>query len=418
MFDHVVLPPLLGQFALTVAFSFVIGLELHSYRRADQAGLGFGTTRTFTLIGLLGFVLFALDGRGLLFGAGLVVLAVFLALYYRRRLAEQHESLLSILLALLTYAIGPVAMHFPAWFLVLFVVLALLLLGEKPGIRRFSDTLRSDEAITLAKFLIMAGVVLPLLPERQIASFVSVSYYQVWLAVIVVSGLSYASYLAQTYFFPQRGVLLTGLLGGLYSSTAATVVLGRRASEAGNAGQLSAAIILATAMMYLRLLVLVFVLGHRHELAQLLLPFGVLMLASLLTAGWVYRRARRESNAVVLPPLKHPLELRTAFLFTFLFVVFAALTQLILGRFGSGGLHALSLLVGFSDIDPFILSLLAGRFQVGAPEITAAIVLASGSNNLLKALYAAILGRRRGVMPAVIWLVLLFLVSLTYVILR
>lgn len=415
MFDHVALPPMLGQFALTVAFSFVIGLELHSYRRVDQAGLGFGTTRTFTLIGLLGFVLFALDARGLLFVAGLLVLAVFLALYYWRRLAEQHASLLSILLALLTYALGPVAIHFPAWFLVLFVVLALLLLGEKPGIRRFSDTLRSDEAITLAKFLIMAGVVLPLLPERQIAAFINVSYYQVWLAVIVVSGLSYASYLVQTYFLPQRGVLLTGLLGGLYSSTAATVVLGRRAGEADDAGQLSAAIILATAMMYLRLLLLVFILGHHHELTQLLLPFGTLMLASLLAAGWIYRRAQRTPAAVTLPPLKHPLELRTAFLFTLLFVVFAALTQFILARFGSGGLHALSLLVGFSDIDPFILSLLAGRFQVGAPEITAAILLASGSNNLLKAFYAGILGRRRGVLPAVIWLGLLCLVSLAYV---
>ena len=275
MLDVTSIPPLLQQFIFTALFCFVIGLELHSYRRANQDDLGFGTTRTFTLIGILGFVLYALDARGLLYGIGLFGLTGFMWIYYWRRVGEAKRSLLTSLLALLTYLVGPIAVRFPAWFLVLFVVMLLVMLGEKPGIRRFSDAFRGEETITLAKFLIMAGIILPLLPDREIAPFITVTYYQLWLAVIVVSGISYLSYLAQTYFFKTRGVLLTGLLGGLYSSTAATVVLARRAREVTDPRLVAAAVVLATAMMYVRLLALVFVLGHYAVTLQLLAPFVV-----------------------------------------------------------------------------------------------------------------------------------------------
>ncbi len=220
-----VIPPLLAQFGLTLVLSFVIGLEVHSYRRANQRDLGFGTTRTFTLIGIMGFLLYVLDPHGWLYAAGFLALAGFLWIYYARRVAEPQMSLLSSLLALLTYLVGPIASRFPDWFLILYVVILLLLLGEKPGIRRFSDAFRGKEPVTLAKFLIMAGVILPLLPEKPIAPFINVTYYQIWLAMVVVSGLSYLSYLAQTYFLSERGLLLTGILGGLYSSTATTAVL-------------------------------------------------------------------------------------------------------------------------------------------------------------------------------------------------
>ncbi|MEJ2644787.1 MAG: DUF4010 domain-containing protein, partial [Gammaproteobacteria bacterium] len=113
-------------------------------------------------------------------------------------------------------------------------------------------------------------------------------------------------------------------------------------------------------------------------------------------------------------PLRHPLEVTTAAVFALLFVAFAAITHVVIARFGTGGLHVLSVCVGFTDIDPFVLSLLAGKFQVGVAQISAAVIVASGSNNLLKAGYALALGRNRSVVPAVVWLVGLFLASLAY----
>ncbi|HFD79180.1 MAG TPA: DUF4010 domain-containing protein [Gammaproteobacteria bacterium] len=409
------LPILLIQFLATLLFSFLVGLEYHSYRQEGGKQVGFGTTRTFTIVGMLGFALWVVDSLHVVFLGGLLALIVLLALYYWRRSAEGHYSLLHPLLVLLVYGIGPVSIELPSWFLVLYVVTLVLILGEKPGIRRLSQSFRSEEAATLAKFLIMAGVVLPLLPDRVIAPFIGVTYYQVWFAVIVVSGISYLSYLAQTYFFRERGFLLTGVLGGLYSSTAATVVLSKRAHNIGDRGAVSATIIVATVMMYLRLLVLVALLGHQKAAISLLLPFLLLVLLSLGVAGLLYRKRRQSGHPAPREAVRHPLELGTAVLFAVLFLAFAAITRYVTAHFGISGLHWLSFAVGFSDIDPFILSLLAGKYQVGEAEIISAVLIASGSNNLLKGMYALALDRSRTVLAAAIWLIALFGLSLAYV---
>ena len=417
LFDLTIFPALLTQFIITAILSFIIGLELHSYRRANEQDLGFGTTRTFTLIGVLGFVLYMIDDRLLVYMIGLIGLVVLLGIYYYRRSSNQLYSLISPLLGLLTYLIAPVLIRFPDWFAVLYVVTILLMLGEKPEIRRFSDAFRSVEMVTFAKFLIMAGVVLPLLPDQQIASFITVTYYQAWAALLVVSSLSYLSYLAQTYVFKKKGLLLTGLLGGLYSSTATTIVLARRAREAPPAPQVTQAIILATAMMYLRLLLLVFFLGHVDEAQHLLTPFIIFITMSLL-AVWLASRIPRavEIKAGELP-LRHPLEFKTALLFAVLFIVFAALTSIVIAGYGNEGLHILSFVIGLTDIDPFILSLLGGTFQISEPQLVAAIIIASGSNNLVKAGYAAAFGRNRFALAAAAWLVILFIASMAYVVL-
>lgn len=415
LFNLAIFPPLLKQFVMTLALSFIVGLELHSYRRANNRDLGFGTTRTFTLIGILGFVLYLVDDHQWAWLAGLLCLVAFLAIYYHNRFSEGLHSLLSPVVALLTYVIAAVVIRFPEWFTVLMVVTVLLMLSAKPGIRRFSDAFRAVEMVTFSKFLIMAGVVLPLLPDRQISSLVTVTYYQVWVALLVVSGLSYISYLVQTYVFKEKGLLLTGVLGGLYSSTATTIVLGRRAREMAPTPQVTQAIILATAMMYLRLLLLLLFLGHVSAALQLTGPFLVFLAASL-AAAWL---AGRMPVAVRVKmenlPLSHPLEFKTALVFSILFVVFAAVTAVVITRYGNEGLQVLSFVVGLTDIDPFILSLLGGTYHITEAQIVTAIVTATGSNNLVKAAYAMVLGHNRYSLAAAAWLALLFVASMVYV---
>jgi len=415
IFNFAIVPVLLKQFVMTTALSFIIGLELHSYRRANNQDLGFGTTRTFTLLGVLGFVLFLLDDQLWAWLFGLMGLFAFLAIYYIKRSGEGVLSLLSPVLGLLTYSIAPVVIRFPEWFTILMVVTVLLMLSAKPGIRRFSDAFREAEMFTFTKFLIMAGVVLPLLPDSQISPLITVTYYQVWVALLVVSGLSYISYLAQTYVFKDKGLLLTGLLGGLYSSTATTIVLGRRARQMAPSPRVTQAIILATGMMYLRLLLLLMVIGHFDAALQLTGPFLVLLAASTL-AAWLAGLMPVEDKVTVDDlTLSHPLEFKTALVFAVLFVVFSAVSTLVIGRYGSEGLQALSFIVGLTDIDPFILSLLGGTYPISEAQIITAIVTATGSNNLLKAVYAMLLGRNRYTLAAAAWLVLLFVVSMIYV---
>lgn len=422
------LPPLLLQFAAAVVLSFVLGLELHSYRRAQDEAIGFGTTRTLTLIGVAGFVLWLLDGatpRGL-YLMGLAALAVWLAVDLARGArtgaasapsAADGGALLPAMIALLAYALGPLVMTQPSWLIAAVLIVAILMLAEKPLIRRVSDAVPLAEGVTLGKFIAIAGLVLPLLPEATIPGTGGLSLARVWLAVVVMSGISYLAYLAHTYAFPRGGVLITGLLGGLYSSTAATVVLARQArTEAAVAAPAGAAAVLATAMMYLRLWLVILALGHVATARALALPFGALLLGSLAVAGLLWRRAQRESPAptVAHEPPRNPLDLPVALLFAALFVLFAAVTNFVTETFGASGLRWLSFAAGLSDIDPFVLSLLAGHFAVSEAAITAAVLIASGSNNLLKAGYALALSRRRALLPAALWLVLTLLLSLAW----
>lgn len=414
-------PALLVQFILTIAFAFVVGLEfrryLHNANSSNNKNFSdkphFGSTRTFTLIAILGFILNTLDTSHLIYTAGLLLLGSLLLLYYWRLTATAHFSLFSCILALLIYAIGPIASNFPNWFLVLFIVLLILMLNEKPLIHRLSEQLANEEIVTLAKFLIMSGVILPLLPDEAIAPLLPVTYYKVWLAVIIVSGFSYLSYLVNSYFFKNRSLMITGLLAGLYSSTAATIVIGRRAYDSPEQGrQVSSALIMATTMMYLRLLVIIFLFDSVAGFL-LLIPFISIILLSLLVIIVLLNFRNHSAELHEAAEVKHPLELPTAIIFAVLFVVFTFITQMITSQFGSHGLNFLAVVVGFTDIDPFILALLSGKFAaVSNNAIVSAVILASGSNNLLKAAYAVALARNNSVLFAAGWLVFLFGVSI------
>lgn len=409
------IPPLLVQFIMTVAFSFVVGLEFRSYHHANDYKLHFGSTRTFVLIGVLGFILYTMDASRLLFAAGLLLLGGLLMVFYWRLSAERLFSLFSTIFLLLIYLIGPIASQFPSWFLVLFIVVLILVLSEKTLIHRFSDQLANEEIATLAKFFIISGVILPLLPDQPIAPMLPVSYYTVWLAVIIVSGFSYLSYLANSYFFKSRSLLITGLLGGLYSSTAATIVIGRRAHglDSTSGRKVSSALIMATTMMYIRLLAIIFIFDRGVAL-QLLAPFAIIIFISLLTITGLLTVRNPASVLHDVSDVKHPLELSTAIVFALLFMLFTFLTHYVTSNYGSHGLKSLAIIVGFTDIDPFILSLLGGKFTVSDSAIVSAIILASGSNNLLKAAYAIALARNRSVLFAAAWLTFLFVISFLY----
>ncbi len=109
-----------------------------------------------------------------------------------------------------------------------------------------------------------------------------------------------------------------------------------------------------------------------------------------------YHRARRDLNSNLNEEEdQNPLELGTAFLFAFLFILMASLTHFVLSRYGDLGLNILSFIVGFTDIDPFVLSILSSKFSVTASGATTAILIAAGSNNILKAFYSYIFAKNK-----------------------
>jgi len=232
---------------------------------------------------------------------------------------------------------------------------------------------------------------------------------------VVVSTISYMGYVAQRYFFKEKGVLVTALFGGLYSSTATTVVLARQSkAQPRPYYRWSTGVVLATGMMYLRLLAIAAI--FQWQIAVLLaLPMIVLAaVAWMISLMLTKKELRKGAESVPFVEEHHanPLDLKIAFTFAGLFILMTALTDWVSHTFGSAGLSILALIVGFTDIDPFVLSLLTGQFKADVVTLAQAVLIAAGSNNFLKAVYALWLGEKRMGRVSALWLSVLGLLTI------
>jgi len=272
-----------------------------------------------------------------------------------------------------------------------------LLLTAREKLHGFARRLEVSEIVTAGKFLILTGLVLPFLPNEPVTALTDITPHQVWLAVLAVCSISYASYLLQRYVAPAGVGWWVAILGGLYSSTATTIVLARRAAtEPATVWQAQTGIILATAIMYVRLLVIVAI--FNLPLAARLAPAMLaLLLFGLALGGFRYWMSATPTRSQVAarPPI-NPLELTAALIFAGLFVVTSLASAWARTQFGEGGLFALAAIVGTTDIDPFVLNIAAGGVAPFSPNVgVAAILIAASTNNLTKAVYAAGFGGGR-----------------------
>ena len=393
-----IVPEVITHFVVVTFFSLLIGLEQRRHHLTDEIGQRFGTDRTFTLIGVLGFILYILSPGSLLpFLAGGAALTALLLVYYlERSRATKKFGITSLIIALITYCLAPLVYTQSTWLVLMIVVVVLVFTEIKKPLLELSRKFDEAEFITLAKFLVIAGIILPLLPDEPLSAQVPVSPYKFWLAIVAVSAISYFSYLLKKFVFPEAGILLTGVLGGLYSSTATTVILARKSREVPGEKRIMVAIMLATAMMYVRIFLLA--LFFNEQLAFHIAPvFAILTVLSAMVALFFHRFRKTTDQPVLKQPVaahENPLEFRTSLLFGALFILFAVLTHYVTGRYGAGGINVLSFVVGVTDIDPFIINILQGKLAVADSILAMAMINATTSNNILKMVYGLSLSER------------------------
>ena len=396
------LPRELVTFLFVTLFSLLIGLSQRkmSLKYEGETTL-FGTDRTFTFIGILGYLLYMLDPEHYtLFMGGAVILSVMLALnYYVKQVYYHLFGLTTILIALITYCLAPIVDTQPSWFSMMVIVIVLLFMEMKGTFTELAQRMKSDEMTILAKFLVISGIVLPILPDQNFIPGVELTPYTIWLATVVVSGISYLSYLLKRYVFRQSGILVSGILGGLYSSTATISVLARksRSTSVQEAPEYVSAMLLAVAMMFLRFLILISIFSL--EALKVIYPYLlVLMGVSLLMAFYLYRCRLHDTGRIAADDEdeeSNPLEFKVALIFSTLFVVFTILTHYTLVYSGEGGLTVLSFIAGFSDITPFILNLLQGTGNITVAVVAACCLQAMVSNMVLNMGYALFFSGRQ-----------------------
>jgi uncharacterized membrane protein (DUF4010 family) len=403
------LPPEGLKIVMVLFLSFLIGIEREE-SKAHSGHYFFGGVRTFPLIGLLGYTLALLSKDSLLLlAAGFVVVGALAVTSYLHKLSTSQEAgFTTEVTGLGTYLVGALVYHEHYWIATTLVVISMFLLELKEALESLTQRLPPEEIASFTKFLLLAAVILPVVPNKSFTEF-QINPFKTWLIIVAVSGISYGSYVLQRATLQKGGVILTALFGGAYSSTITTVVLAKRAARENRPHLFAGAILAASGVMYVRLGILL-LLFNGALLAHLWLPFSLLALFAL-TAGLVLYRipdagagteVKREYQG------KNPLELKAAFLFAFIFLAALVVTKLVLDYLGTPGMYGLAAVMGVTDVDPFILGLTQSA-GTSTPLLQAAgaILLTAASNNVVKGIYAfSFADRRTGVLSLAVLLAL------------
>jgi uncharacterized membrane protein (DUF4010 family) len=375
------------RLALALALGFLVGLERES-TKIEQGSIIFGGVRTYPIIGLLGFGCAWLQrsGVGFMLPVGLMVMGGLAAIAYATKTKAGHHGFTSEASALLTFVVGAVALLADVWIAMAIAVVNTVLLSEKAELETYLDSFNKVEFLAVVKFILVTVIILPVLPNQEYTQF-GLNPTRIWQIVILVSSIGFVGYFLSKRFGNKVSLWLSGVVGGIVSSTATTVALGRIARKSPeHSGMALQASILASSMMYLRILVLILVINPAFLPAMwwrltLLFLVGVVLSFRIRPSG-------ESEEMAEFPNLHNPFEIRPSIVFALMFVVLMVVTKLIEQRLGSTGLFLLSAVVGFTDITPYILSLLHPSAQM-ARSVILALMIAMMSNTTAKSIYFA-----------------------------
>lgn len=380
---------------ITLALSFLIGLEREEHQ--SRTVYKFGGVRTFPIMGICGYILAKLsNGHPIIIGMGFMVFGGLLWLSYRKKLKLSASSgMTSEVSGLFTYLVGALIFFGYYWMATTLVVTILLLLELKPALESLAKRIPPGEIFTFTRFLLISAVILPVVPKQSYTTL-HINPYQTWLIVVVISCISYLAYLSTFFVGAKKSIILSAILGGIYSSTSTTVLLAKQSSNDKEDNLYTGSILIASSFMYFRLIILLFF--FNAALAEkLLLPFflcGLLFLA----VGFAWTRLQTEDTGGPVHQViqkRNPLELKTAILFALLFSLFGILTIYARKNLGISGVYALAGLTGLTDIDPFVMSLTQTTGSFVLPHTAAAaIILATVSNNFIKGFYTMVWAKK------------------------
>ena len=380
------------RFLVALGLGFLIGLERESSGAERESGRLFAGLRTYTVISLYGFAsawLYRIDvSWGL--PIGMISLTALAVAGYIGKMKEGRMGWTSEVSALLTFIVGALALLSDVWVPITLGVVNTLLLSEKGDLERFVDKLDQSEFLAVLKFLVVTAIILPALPDREYTQF-NLNPARIWQIVILVSSIGFIGYFLTKRYGSRLGMWLSGIFGGIVSSTAVSIAAGRVAqrSDSRMFGALQMSL-LASSMMYPRILVLIWFLNPD---AALHLWWRCLILAGIgIVLAFQFESQADTSKIDSISTLKNPFELKPALIFAAVFVLLTILTVFAKDAFGSAGLMMLSLIVGVVDIDPFILSLV----QDGGESymLIMPIILAMLSNTIAKGVYFSVLASK------------------------
>lgn len=396
------------ELAIALAIGLIIGVERGWKERNRVEGSRVAGLRTFGLIGLSGglfaFLADILTPRPgasaavLVAGAALVGIALFIA-HWRSMQLDNDVSATTNVAALITYALGALSVLGEPALAGATAVIVAFLLGLKPRLHAILAGVEEHELMAALRLLLISVVALPLLPNQGYGPYEALNPYELWWFVVLIAGLSFVGYVAIKSFGAGRGLILTSIAGGLFSSTVVTISFSRLAAEkrdaldAGARRLILAGILVASSIMPLRLLIVVALVSPTVG-ANLAAPLIVLGLVGF-AISWFLARGTGKVEAPALT-LENPVDIVSALRFAALLAIVMLLVPAIRSWLGDAGLYLLALVSGFVDVDAISLSTarLAGG-DIAAQTAVAVILTAVAANTVAKAGWIMIIAGAR-----------------------
>ena len=380
----------LYPYLISLAIGLLIGLERE---RNPSAKAGLRTFSLVALAGTLGAMLSDQTGEPWILAAGLLVMGGMMVAAHLKEAPVEDPGTTTVAAVVVCYALGAMVWYGQVHVAVTLAILSTVLLYFKAELKGVSQTLTRRDLLSILQFAVLSLVVLPILPNENYGPYSAINPYQVWWMVVLISGLSLAGYAALRIAGPRHGALLTGIFGGVASSTATTLAFSRHAREEARLTGMSAVVILtANWVVLIRLAILTGV------MAPSLLPdMAVILAGGLLTGGIVlglrWKGLESKTNAPELE-LGNPTEIRMALSFGALYAAVLFATAWLTDWAGHVGTYGIAVVSGLTDIDAITLSTLRllGLETLGLHEALTAILLALLANIVFKSGLALVLG--------------------------
>jgi uncharacterized membrane protein (DUF4010 family) len=384
---------LLADLGIALMLGLLVGVE------RERAATGVAGIRTFALITMLGVVSGALAERfgGWILASG--ILAVLAMLVTSNlvlvRLGRGEPGITTEVAALLMFAVGAVLASGLRLVAIVSAGVVALILHWKQPLHALVGRLGEGDVNAIMRLVLIALVILPILPNRSYGPFGVVNPFQVWLMVVLIVGISLASYVASRLFGARAGTLLSGVLGGLISSTAATVGYARQSRASPKDSSAAAAMILiASTVVFVRVL---FEIGVVVPSSLLTLgpPIAAMFVLMVLIAGASYLKATRADIKAERGEPRS--DLRAAILFGLLYTAVIVAVAAARERFGTRGLYVVAALSGLTDVDAITLSTaqLVRADRLDTSTGWRAILIGAMANLLFKGLAVAVLAHPR-----------------------
>jgi len=382
------------RFAAALGLGLLLGIERERKRDAE---LFFGGVRTFALIALLGAVGAFMErelNQGWLIIAAFVALSALVIVSYATTAARGELGITTEISAMLAFIVGALCGWQHVGVASVATVVCLLLLTFKDFLHRLARRVELADIEATLTFAVISVIILPLLPNQNFGPppLDVINPYKIWLMVVLIAGLNFLGYVLVKVLGNEHGLALTGILGGLVSSTAVTLSFSQRSRrEPEMSSAFVLAIVIAWTIMFLRVVIMVGII-NRALAASLAVALGCMALAGLLVCLALWRRRAHETGVVAAGA--NPFELGEAIKFGLLFGIVTIVAKAAEVYLGATGLYLAGAVAGATDVDAIALSM-ANRATTTPESIKIAaytIVIAVISNTLVKAGMVAFMG--------------------------